>query len=68
MLAEKIKKKKAQKVQYKKLTFENYENGLEATQLEDKMNYVELNTIDIDSVKENHKEFIENSKSILKIQ
>ena len=68
MLAEKIKKKKAQKVQYKKLTFENYENCLEATQLEDKMNYVELNTIDIDSVKENHKEFTENSKSILKIQ
>ena len=68
MLAEKIKKKKAQKVQYKKLTFENYENCLEATQLEDKMNYVELNTIDIDSVKENHKEFIENNKSILKIQ
>ena len=68
MLAEKIKKKKAQKVQYKKLTFENYENCLEATQLEDKMNYVELNTIDIDSVKENYKEFIENNKSILKIQ
>ena len=68
MLAEKIKKKKAQKVQYKKLTFENYENCLEATQLEDKMNYVEQNTIDIDSVKENHKEFIENNKSILKIQ
>ena len=68
MLAEKIKKKKAQKVQYKKLTFENYQNCLEATQLEDKMNYVEQNTIDIDSVKENHKEFIENNKSILKIQ
>ena len=68
MLAEKIKKKKAQKVQYKKLAFENYENCLEATQLEDKMNYVELNTIDIDSVKENYKEFIENNKSILKIQ
>ena len=68
MLAEKIKKKKAQKVQYKKLTFENYENCLEATQLEDKMNYLEQNTIDIDSVKENHKEFIENNKSILKIQ
>ena len=68
MLAVKIKKKKAQKVQYKKLTFENYQNCLEATQLEDKMNYVEQNTIDIDSVKENHKEFIENSKSILKIQ
>ena len=55
-------------MQYKKLTFENYENCLEATQLEDKMNYVEQNTIDIDSVKENHKEFIENNKSILKIQ
>ena len=68
MLAEKIKKKKAQKVQYKNFTFENYENCLEATQLEDKMNYVEQNTIDIDSVKENHKEFIENNESILKIQ
>ena len=41
---------------------------LEAIQLENKINYLEKNKIDIDSIKENHKEFIKNNKSILKIQ
>ena len=50
-----------------KLKFENYKNCLEATQLENKINYLE-NKIDIDSIKENHKEFLKNNKSILKIQ
>ena len=48
----------------RKLKFENYENYLEATQLENKINYLEKNKIDIDSIKE----FIKNNKSILKIQ
>ena len=39
-------------------------NCLEATQLENKINYLEKYKIDIDSIKE----FIKNNKSILKIQ
>ena len=39
-----------------------------ATQLENKINYIEINKVDIDSTKENHQEFIENNKSIIKIQ
>ena len=31
------------------------------------MNYLEKNKFDIDSIKENHKEFIKNNKPILKI-
>ena len=50
----------------RKLRFENYKNCLEATQLENKMNHLEKNKIDIDRIKENHKEFIRNNKSILK--
>ena len=45
--------------------FESYKNCLEATQLDDKINYIEKNKIDIDGIKENHKEFIKNNKSIL---
>ena len=48
----------------RKLKFENYKNCLEATQLENKINYLEKNKIHIDSIKE----FIKNNKSILKIQ
>ena len=35
----------------RKLKFENYENCLEATQLENKINYLEKNKIDIDKLK-----------------
>ena len=48
----------------RKLKFEYYKNCLEATQIENKINYLEKNNIDIDSIKE----FIKNNKSILKIQ
>ena len=48
----------------RKLKFENYKNCLEATQLENKINYLEKCKIDIDSIKE----FIKSNKSILKIQ
>ena len=51
-----------------KLKFENYKNGLEATQLVNKVSYVEKNKIDTDRIKENQKEFIKKNKSILKIQ
>ena len=47
-----------------KLKFGNYKNCLEATQLVNKINYLEKNKIDMDSIKE----FIKNNKSILKIQ
>ena len=35
------------------LKFEDYKNCLEATQLENKINYVEKNNIDLDSLKNN---------------
>ena len=52
----------------RKLKFENYKNCLEATQLENKINYLEKNKIVIDIITENHEEFIKNNKSTLKIQ
>ena len=52
----------------RKLKFENYKSCLEATQLDNKMNHLEKSKIDIYSIKENHKEFIKNNKSILKTQ
>ena len=44
----------------RKLKLENYKSCLEATQLDNKINYLEKNKIDIDSIKE----FIKNNKSI----
>ena len=44
-----------------------YKNCLKATLLESKTIYMEKNKLDIDRIKENHKEFIKN-KSTLKIQ
>ena len=52
----------------RKLKFENYKNCLEATQLENKINYLEKYKVDINSIKKNHKELIKNNKSILKTQ
>ena len=49
----------------RKLIFENYKNCLEATQLENKINHLEKNKTDIDQIKENHKQFIINNKSVL---
>ena len=49
------------------LKFENHENCLETTQLENKINYLEkVNLTWI--VLQNHKQFIRNNKSILKTQ
>ena len=42
----------------RKPKFENYKNCLEATQLVNKINYLEKNKIDIDSLKKDHQEFI----------
>ena len=57
------------KVCYKKeLKLGNYKNCLEGTKLENKIKYLERNKIDIDRIKENHKELVRNNKSILKTQ
>ena len=66
----KIKNQKAQKkcVIKRKLKFENCKNCLEATQLDNKIKYLEKNKNNIDILKKNHKTFIRNNKSILKTQ
>ena len=46
----------------------NYKSCLEATELENKINYLEKNKIDIYSIKQNYNKLIKNNKSILKIQ
>ena len=43
----------------RKLKFEDYKNCLEATQLENKINHLENNEIEVNSLKKDHKEFIE---------
>ena len=40
----------------RKLKFKDYKNCLEASQIENKINQLEKNKIDVDSLKENHKE------------
>ena len=55
----------------RKLKFQDYKNCLEATQLDNKIKYLEKNKMDIDSFicyKRKHKEFIRNNKLILKTQ
>ena len=42
----------------RKLKFEDYKNCLQATQLENNIKHLEKNKIDIDGLKEDHKEFI----------
>ena len=42
----------------RKLKFEEYKHYLEATQLENKINHLEKNTLNTDNLQENHKEFI----------
>ena len=66
----KIKQQKAHKkcVIKKNIKFEIYENCLEATQIEDKINNIAKYKIDIDSLKTDQKEFIKNNKLISKIQ
>ena len=52
----------------KNLQFQDYENCLEAAQVENKTNHLEKNKIDVDSLKEDLKEFIKSNKLILKTQ
>ena len=60
MTVVKKKKQKAQK-SFKKF-FESFKNCLKATQLDNKINYLEKNKIDIDSLKKYHEEFIKKFK------
>ena len=66
----KIKKTKDTKKCFikRKLKIEDYKNYLEAAQLDNKINHLEKNKIDVDNLKENHKEFIKNNKLILNTQ
>ena len=50
----------------RKLKFENYKNCLEATQLDNKIKYLEKNKINTDNLKKDHKKIIRNNKSTLK--
>ena len=51
-----------------KLKLENYNNCLEITELEKKVNHLEKNNIDVDNLKEDYKEFTKNNKLISKTQ
>ena len=44
-----------------KLKFENYENCLKASKLENKITHIEKNKIDLDGIHENHKELIKKA-------
>ena len=61
------KSKRYKKMFHKKtLKFEKYKNCLEATQLENKISYLEENKININNLQKNYEQFIRNNKSILK--
>ena len=55
----KIRKQKPQKcVSFKKIKFDDHKHCLKATQLKNKINHLEKNKINMDSLKEDHQEFI----------
>ena len=51
-----------------KIKTKNYKNCLEASNPENKINYLEKNEGNKDSIKKGHKEFIKNNKLLLKTQ
>ena len=51
----------------RKLKFKDYKKCLKASQIENKINYLEKKIIDVGCLKEDKKEFLKN-KLILKIQ
>ena len=53
----KIKKNKTS-VMIRKLKIENYKNCLGATQLEDKINYLEKYETDVDNLVKDHRDFL----------
>ena len=52
----------------RKIKFQDYKNCLEAAQIKNKLNHLAQNKIDVDSLKEDQKEFIRNNKLILRTQ
>ena len=63
------KKAKGTKIVIKrKLNFQDYKNCLERAQIENRIKHLEKNKIDVDSLKEEHKEFVKKNKLILKTQ
>ena len=50
----------------KKITFEDYKNSLQASQLETKIIHLNNTKIDVKTLTKNHKDFIINNKTILK--
>ena len=52
----------------RKLKFQDYENCLEAAEIERKINYLRKKQIDVASLKEDQKYFVKNNKLILKTQ
>ena len=55
-------------VMKRKLRSQDHKNCLEAAQIKNKINHLEKNKFDVDSLKEDQKEFIKNNKLILKTQ
>ena len=55
-------------VMKRKLKFENYKNCLEATQLDNKINYLEKNEINVDSLQKDHKEIMKSNELVSKAQ
>ena len=53
---------------FKKLKFQDYKNCLEKVQIENEINNLEKNKTDVDSLKQDQKEFIKNDKAMLKTQ
>ena len=49
----------------RKLKSEGYKNCLETSQLENKLHQQKKSKVDVDSLRENNKEFIKNNKLIL---
>ena len=56
------KSKRHQKVKQ----YQDYKNFLETAQIENKINHLEKSKFNVDSLKEDQKEFIRNNKLILK--
>ena len=54
------------KLQFK--DYKDYKNGVKANQLKNKINQLEKNKINTESLRLNHNEFIKNNKFILKTQ
>ena len=52
----------------KNLKFKYFKNCLKVYQIINKVNYLEDKGINIESLKENHSEFMENNKSLLRNQ